>query len=62
MQFKSQAQRGYLYANEPAVAKAFEKKTPKGKKLPYHVKGSKVAKKLDMATKKLAYASKKKGM
>lgn len=38
MPFKSQAQRGYLYANDPAVAKKFEKDTPKGKKLPKRVK------------------------
>lgn len=37
MPFKSQAQRGYLYANEPEVAKKFEAATPKGVKLPYHV-------------------------
>ena len=34
MPFKSQAQRAYLYANEPKVAKEFAKETPKGKKLP----------------------------
>lgn len=34
MPFKSEAQRRYLYAKEPAVAKEFESKTPKGKKLP----------------------------
>lgn len=34
MPFQSQAQRGYLYAKHPEVAKEFEKKTPKGKKLP----------------------------
>jgi len=34
MPFKSEAQRGYLYANEPAVAKEFQKHTPKGAKLP----------------------------
>jgi hypothetical protein len=38
MPFKSKAQRGYLYANNPKVAKEFEKKTPKNKKLPQHVK------------------------
>ena len=38
--FKSQAQRGYLYANHPKLAQEFEAKTPKGKKLP---------KKIDMA-------------
>lgn len=34
MPFKSQAQRGYLYANDPDVARRFEAETPKGKKLP----------------------------
>lgn len=42
MPFKSKAQRAYLYANNPEVAKEFEKKTPKGTKLP-----QKVAKKDD---------------
>ncbi len=36
MPFQSQAQRGYLYANDPAVAKKFEAETPKGKHLPKH--------------------------
>lgn len=35
---KSQAQRAYLHANKPKVAKEFESKTPKGKKLPKKVK------------------------
>jgi hypothetical protein len=34
MPFKSQAQRGYLYANNPAVAAEFQAATPKGAKLP----------------------------
>lgn len=34
MPFKSQAQRGWMYANEPEMAKKWEKETPKGKKLP----------------------------
>jgi len=34
MPFKSQAQRKYLYANKPKIAKEFSAKTPKGKKLP----------------------------
>lgn len=41
MPFRSTAQRGYLYANHPEVAKEFEKATPKGKKLPYHAKRKK---------------------
>lgn len=50
MPFQSQAQRGYLYANHPEVAKEFEAHTPKGKKLPAHkgdhpaMKGLKAAK------------------
>ena len=28
MPFRSQAQRGYLYANKPSVAKKFQKDTP----------------------------------
>jgi hypothetical protein len=35
MPFESQAQRGFMYANHPEVAKEFEAATPKGKKLPY---------------------------
>lgn len=38
MPFKSQAQRKYLFANNPKVAKEFAKHTPKGAKLPEHVK------------------------
>ncbi len=37
MPFKSQAQRRYLYAKEPAVAKEFQEKTQKNAKLPQHV-------------------------
>ena len=36
MPFKSSAQRAYLYANHPEVAKQFEAETPKGKALPKH--------------------------
>lgn len=38
MPFASQAQRRYLFAKEPEVAKEFAAATPKGKKLPEHVK------------------------
>jgi hypothetical protein len=41
MPFRSKAQRGYLYANDPKVAKEFQKETPKGKRLPKHVKKKK---------------------
>ena len=37
MPFKSRKQRAYLYANEPAVAREFQKKTPKGARLPVKV-------------------------
>lgn len=45
MPFKSKAQRRYFYAKDPEVAKEFEKETPKGKKLPEHVKPKKGKKK-----------------
>lgn len=38
MPFKSQAQRGLMYAKHPKLAKEFEKATPKGKALPKKVK------------------------
>lgn len=41
MPFKSQAQRRYLYAKHPEVAKEFASKTPKGKELPEKVKRKK---------------------
>lgn len=39
MPFKSEAQRRWMYANKPEMAKKWEKHTPKGKKLPEKVKG-----------------------
>jgi hypothetical protein len=36
--FKSQAQRRALYGKDPKLAREFEAKTPKGKKLPERVK------------------------
>lgn len=38
MPMKSQAQRRYLHAKLPKIAAEFERATPKGKKLPQHVK------------------------
>ncbi len=38
MPFESQAQRRWMYANHPAMAKRWEAVTPKGEKLPEHVK------------------------
>ena len=34
MPFESQAQRRFMYAKDPKMARRFEKKTPKNKKLP----------------------------
>lgn len=44
MPFRSQAQRRCLFAKAPAVAKEFAAKTPKGTKLPEHVKAPKSTK------------------
>lgn len=44
MPMKSQAQRAYLHAKHPKIAKEFESKTPKGKKLPKKVKQKKKSK------------------
>lgn len=41
MPMKSQSQRKYLWATNPKVAKEFEEKTPKEKKLPKKVKKKK---------------------
>ena len=41
MPMKSQAQRAYLWANNPKVAREFEAHTPKGKKLPKRIKPKK---------------------
>ena len=37
MPIVSQAQRGFLHAKHPGIAKHFESETPAGKKLPYKV-------------------------
>lgn len=38
MPFKSKAQQAYLYAKHPTIAREFAAHTPKGVKLPKHVK------------------------
>lgn len=38
MPFKSEAQKGWMYANHPQMAKQWEEHTPKGKKLPLKVR------------------------
>ena len=40
MPWKSQAQRAYMWIHHPEVAKGFEAVTPKGAKLPKHVKAT----------------------
>lgn len=40
MPFVSQAQRKWMYANKPKMAKEWEEHTSEGKKLPEHVKES----------------------
>ena len=37
MPFKSTAQRGFMFAKHPDIAKRFAAETPKGAKLPEHV-------------------------
>jgi len=37
MPFKSQAQRSYMFAKHPGIAKRFQAETPPGKKLLQHV-------------------------
>ncbi len=44
MPFESKAQRAWMYANKPEMAKKWEKHTPKNKKLPKRAKGTKRAK------------------
>ena len=41
MPFESKAQRGYLFAHNPKVAREFAAATPKGADLPEHVKKKK---------------------
>ncbi len=38
MPYKSQAQRRWMHANKPEMAKEWDAATPAGKKLPQHVK------------------------
>lgn len=45
MPFKSKAQRRALWAKDPDLAREFEKKTPKGKKLPERVRSRSKGKK-----------------
>ena len=40
MPFKSEAQKGWMYANKPKMAKEWQEHTPKGKKLPAKIKNT----------------------
>lgn len=43
--FRSEAQRKYLFANKPELAREFEAKTPENAQLPEHVEKPKARKK-----------------
>jgi hypothetical protein len=45
MPFKSKAQKGWMYANEPEMAEKWQEHTPKGKKLPAKLKKKTTTKK-----------------
>jgi hypothetical protein len=49
MPMKSQKQRSFLHAKKPAIAAKFEAATPKGAKLPMHVKAAAPAKPKDIS-------------
>lgn len=50
----SKAQRRYIHANHPELAKEFESKTPKGKRLPERTKAIKrIAKRKKRGTSKV---------
>ena len=52
MPFTSESQRKWMWANKPEMAKKWEAHTPKGKKLPEHVK--KASKELASSFSKIA--------
>lgn len=52
MPFKSQAQRAWMYANKPAMAKEWEAHTP-NKNLPQHALANVLKKKRKLLKKKL---------
>jgi len=45
MPFKSEAQKKWMYANKPEMAKEWQAETPKGKKLPKKLKKKRKIKK-----------------
>lgn len=52
MPFKSEAQRRFMYANHPEIAREFEAHTPKGAKLPEHKGRAKLQRKVKKGLKK----------
>ena len=46
MPFASEAQRKFMYAKHPGIAKEFQEKTPKNANLPEHVAKKKALKKV----------------
>ena len=60
MPFKSKAQKKYLYATNPKLAKKFQKKTPKGTKLPNNVNNRSYRRKAKGGTKKKVQRYKRK--
>lgn len=61
MPFRSQAQRKFLFAKKPAIAAEFASKTPKGAKLPEHVKKMKRKKGIFVNNKLKEYGNEEKG-
>lgn len=55
MPFKSQAQRKWMFANKPEMAHEWAAHTPKGKKLPEHVKEAAYASGVSFAFNELGY-------
>ena len=53
MPFKSEAQRRYMHANHPEIAKEFDAATPKGAKLPERVGDNKAHAKVRKGMKKV---------
>ena len=54
MPFESKAQRAYLFMHHPDVAKEFAEATPKGAKLPEHVKKNRHRRRLEAALRRRA--------
>jgi len=55
MPFVSQAQRAWMYANHPKIAKRWEKHTPKGKKLPKRKRNKQLSENMIRGYKKIKF-------